>query len=152
MFARQYPARVAGLVMLDAATSEIVPQAAQMIESTEIDPRCRAIKVGGRIGALRLLDPFGLRRAPELDGALAYSLLYRAQPWNMLCAMVNGLPETERHFEAVSPLEPAIHITALSAQSPDKLAPPGFEQWATLAKSSLDEGLRRISKRSSRVH
>ena len=150
MFARQYPARVAGLIMLDAATSEILPQAAQLIASTEIDLGCRVAKVSGRVGALRVLDPFGLRSAPEPDGTLAYSLMYRAQPWNMLCALVDGLPETVRQFDALSPLDSRIRVTGLSAESTDKLAPPGFDQWATLAKSSLDEGLRRISQRSSR--
>jgi pimeloyl-ACP methyl ester carboxylesterase len=148
LFAREHPDSVDGLVLLDAATSETLPRVAPMIESSHIGMACSAVGIAGRIGLLRLLDPLGVRGSAQSD-ARSNALLYGAQPWDTLCAMVRGLPDTRREFEAADPLAPSIPVTALSAENTGKLAPPGFEAWAGPAKSALDHGLRALSTRST---
>jgi len=148
LFAREHPDSVDGLVFLDAATSEALPRVAPMIESSHIGMACSAIGVAGRIGLLRLLDPFGVRGSAQ-SYAGTNALLYGAQPWETLCAMVRGLPDTRRQFAAADPLARSIPVTALSAEHTGKLAPPGFEAWAGPAKSALDHGLRALSTRST---
>jgi pimeloyl-ACP methyl ester carboxylesterase len=148
LFAREHPESVDGLVFLDAATSEALPRVAPLIESSHIGLACPAIGVAGRIGLLRMLDPFGVRGSAQSD-ARSNALLYGAQPWETLCAMVRGLPDTRRQFEAVDPLARSIPVTALSAEHTGKLAPPGFEAWAGPAKAALDHGLRALSTRST---
>lgn len=148
LFAREHPDSVDGLVFLDAATSDTLSRVAPMIESSPIGMACSAIGVAGRIGLLRLLDPFGVRGSAHAD-TRSNALLYGAQPWETLCAMVRGLPETRRQFDAVDPLARSIPVTALSAEHTGKLAPPGFEAWAGPAKSALDYGLRALSTRST---
>jgi len=148
LFAREHPDSVDGLVFLDAATSETLSRVAPTIESSHIGMACSAIGVAGRIGLLRLLDPFGVRGSAPSDAG-TNALLYGAQPWETLCAMVRGLPDTRRQFEAADPLARSIPVTALSAEHTGKLAPPGFEAWAGPAKSALDYGLRALSTRST---
>ena len=148
LFARKHPESVDGLVFLDAATSETLSRVAPMIESSHIGMACSAMGVAGRIGLLRLLDPFGARGSAQSD-ARTNALLYGAQPWETLCAMVRGLPDTRRQFETADPLARSIPVTALSAEHTGKLAPPGFEAWAGPVKSALDHGLRALSTRST---
>jgi pimeloyl-ACP methyl ester carboxylesterase len=148
LFAREYPTRVGGLVLLDAATSEMFPRVLPMIESSRIGMACPAISAAGRIGLLRLVDPFGLRSSPQSD-PMSNAVMYRAQPWNTLCAMIHGLPETRQQFASAAALVRSIRVTALSAENTRNLAPPGFDQWAGPAKSALDQGLRTLSNRST---
>jgi pimeloyl-ACP methyl ester carboxylesterase len=148
LFARQHPESVEGLVFLDAATSGVLPRVEPLIESSNIGMGCSAIRAAGRIGVVRLLDPFGMRGSAQSDPR-ATALLYRAQPWETLCAMVRGLPDSRRQFEAVDALARSIAVTALSAEHTDNLAPPGFEAWAGPAKSAIDQGLRAAVERST---
>ena len=75
LFAREHPESVDGLVFLDAATSEVLPRVAPMIESSNIGTACTGIRAAGRIGLLRLLDPFGLRGSAQSD-ARSNALMY----------------------------------------------------------------------------
>jgi pimeloyl-ACP methyl ester carboxylesterase len=149
LFAREHPGQVAGLLFLDAATSEMFPRVVPMIESSRIGAACAAIGLAGRTGIIRLIDPFGLRQ-PQRADPLSNALTYGAQPWNTLCAMVRGLPETRRQFESAPPLPASIPVTALSADTTADLAPPGFEQWAVAAKAAIDHGLKALASRSAR--
>lgn len=147
LFARQYPTRVGGLVLLDAATSEMFPHVLPMIDASRVGMACPAFRAAGRIGLLRLLDPFGVRSSPRSD-PLSNAVMYRGQPWSTLCAMIRALPETRQQFESVAALDRSIPVTALSAESTRNLAPPGFDRWTGPAKAALDQGLRTISERS----
>jgi pimeloyl-ACP methyl ester carboxylesterase len=148
LFARQRPERVVGLVFLDAATSEMFPRLVPLVESTNFGLACAAARVAGRFGLIRMLDPFGLRK-PAHANLQSNALMYGAQPWNTLCAMVRGFADTRLQFESAPALPRSMAVTALSAESTTNLAPPGFDAWASLAKSAIDEGLRAISERST---
>jgi len=149
LFARQHPERVVGLVFLDAATSEMFPRLVPLIESTNFRLACAAARVGGHFGLIRLLDPFGLRKPAHAD-LQSNALMYGAQPWNTLCAMIRGFADTRQQFESAPSLSRTIAVTSLSAESTSNLAPPGFDAWTRLAKSAIDEGLRTVSERSTR--
>ena len=97
---------------------------------------------------MRLIDPFGLRRSTRSD-AMSNALMYRAQPWNTLCAMVRGLPETRHQFESVAPLDSSIAVTALSAENTGKLARRGSRR-GQAGKMRTRPGLRALSERSRR--
>src|SRR5262245_45344738 len=88
MFARRYPDRVAGLVYLDAATSEIIPLAESRFDLNTGKAVCAGAAAAGHVGLLRLIDPWDLRASDSEAAARSAALMYRAQPWNALCSMV----------------------------------------------------------------
>ena len=151
LFAREYPARIGGLVLLDAATSGMFPRVLPMIESSRIAMACPALSAAGRIGLLRLIDPFGVRSSPRSE-PLSNAVLYRGQPWNTLCALIRALPETRQQFDAVAALDRSIPVVALSAETTGHLAPPGFDRWAGGQKprSTRDCVLSRSDRRKER--
>jgi pimeloyl-ACP methyl ester carboxylesterase len=107
LYARRFPDRVAGLVFVDAANSEmltIVNAAADRRTRFEVDAACAGVRIARPIGVLRLVD--SRPRVPA-----------------MLCAAIRGLPETIGQFDAASPLRTDMPIVALSADTTDNLIP-----------------------------
>ncbi len=157
LFARQHPSRVAGLVFLDAATSDMVTQVAT-VDLRGVRFACAVVKTAGRSGALRLMDPFDLRAGPP-DGGRSVALMYGAQPWNALCALVAGVAQTVQEFAAAPPLVADVPLTVLSAESERGLAPPALARWferPVLARwfepplASRVERHQQLARRSSR--
>ena len=109
MFARRYPDRVAGLVMLDAANSEVVASLDTLVDQstwTEVSAACTAIE---------LASPFGIVRA----------LAGQPGRWNMLCAVVRGIPASKGEFLQAPPLRRDIPLVVLSAETSDDIIPAG---------------------------
>ena len=124
MFARQYPERVSGLVLLDAATSGVLtPLQARL-------GRVRAAACTARVlawlGVIRVVDPFQLAQGAEV-GQRAAALTYGGKPFDALCAMTRGLPASAQEFAMAQPLAPGLRVLVMSASSADDLLPPGFE-------------------------
>ena len=129
MFARRYPERVAGLVFLDAANSEALvsdPRGRALTGSAFnralAAAGCGTVAAAGRVGLMRLLDPWDQRLSAET--ARSAALMYGAKPWAMLCAMVRGVRTTQKEFEEVPPLRAGIPVTVLSAATPEGMLPP----------------------------
>jgi pimeloyl-ACP methyl ester carboxylesterase len=127
MVARRYPGSVAGLVFLDAANSEAI--ARRLNEGhlpLLVNLACAAARSTGSVGLVRLLDPWDLRHERTEQAARSAALMYGAQPWVMLCAMVRAWRTTLREFEAAPPLRRELPVTALSAESREALMPPAL--------------------------
>jgi pimeloyl-ACP methyl ester carboxylesterase len=125
MFARRYPERVAGLVFLDAANSEVLERGLVLIESKQFEKICLA-RLPARLGVLRLMDPLGLRSlSPQSDRGIA--LLYRAEPMDTLCAIARGLPASAQEMRSAPPLSPRIPLVVLTHDMTTGFIPPGMQ-------------------------
>jgi protein-S-isoprenylcysteine O-methyltransferase Ste14/pimeloyl-ACP methyl ester carboxylesterase len=147
MFARQYPERVTGLVLVDAANSELLP----LLE--QLRGRARtllcATSMLARFGVLRLVDPFDLDDAEQRQAA---ALTYSPRPWGQLCAIARGVARTKQEFGDAPPLATDLPLTVLSASSSDGLGPPGSEMFADMkaAYDALQASHKRIALKSNR--
>jgi pimeloyl-ACP methyl ester carboxylesterase len=152
MFARRYPERVAGLVILDGATSDTVAQRASQFNPLTVGAACSTARVAGRIGAIRLMDPWNFRTQGTDAGARSAAVMYGAQPWNALCALVRGVRLTLAEFERVPALRPDVPLTVLTAERTDGILPPalagGFD--AGNLGSWRTDAHRRLAGRSTR--
>ena len=152
-FARQHPERVAGLVLLDAGTSQALRGALNRNDIPTIaSVACGALRVAGAIALVRLWDPWHLRRERSEPSARSAAVMYRAKPWVMLCAMVRGGEATLFEFDEAPPLRREIPITALSADSREDFLPPALAGWIQLRGSvdALRETHQRLAKGSAR--
>jgi pimeloyl-ACP methyl ester carboxylesterase len=152
MFARRYPDRVAGLVYLDAATSEMIPIAESQIDLVALKTACLGSAAAGRIGLLRLIDPWDLRASDSETSARSAALMYRAQPWNALCSIVRGVLETKREFAEAPPLRRDVPLVVLSAETSSGLLPPGLRltDRRVMPLPLLQDAHQRLAERSSR--
>jgi protein-S-isoprenylcysteine O-methyltransferase Ste14/pimeloyl-ACP methyl ester carboxylesterase len=123
MFARQYPERTAGLIMLDAATSGLVKELALMVPAAGAGA---AIVAGAaRLGAVRLLDPFGIEGDTN-EARRSRGFTYGARAIGTLAGIVRGREETAREFDAAPALRADLPIVVLSASDPRILGIPGL--------------------------
>jgi protein-S-isoprenylcysteine O-methyltransferase Ste14/pimeloyl-ACP methyl ester carboxylesterase len=120
-FARRFPERVAGLVFLDAANSEMLPIAAHW--GTPLKMGACVAAAAARFGAIRVLDPFGLSRETSDEGRQAAAITYGARPWSTMCAMARGLSNNLHFLDAVPPLRSDIPLVVLSASTGDQMFP-----------------------------
>lgn len=111
-FAREYPERVAGLVMLDAASSELIPPLRGRVGRLRLTA-CAA-STAARFGVMRLVDPFGLSDASDDRTRRAAAITYGARPWATICALLRGL-EDDGGRTALRPFDPALPVRVLSA-------------------------------------
>jgi protein-S-isoprenylcysteine O-methyltransferase Ste14/pimeloyl-ACP methyl ester carboxylesterase len=124
MFARQYPERTAGLIMLDAATSGLVKELAQMVPAAGAGA---AIVAGAaHLGAVRLLDPFGIDSDTD-EARRSTGFTYGARAIGTVAGIVRGREETSREFDAAPALRADLPIVVLSASDPRVLSVPGLE-------------------------
>ncbi len=147
MFARQYPERVAGLVLLDPATSLSVPLIAGRATAATVSA-CAASLLS-RFGVIRLLDPFRLGDASE-EARRAAALTYNARAWSQMCALARGIPETERELAQAPPLPADLPLIVLSASSAVDLLSPGLEQVANDVRPHLLEHHEQFAAQSTR--
>jgi len=147
LYARRYPDRVAGLVFLDAANSELISRRVGDISDYLLArAACGAVRTAGAVGLVRLLDPWNLR--DDARAARSAALMYGAKPWAMLCAMVRGVRTTTHEFEEAAALRHELPITALSAETREALLPPALAGWFRLDGSL--EALRASHQRLAR--
>jgi len=126
MFARQYPERTGGVVLLDVAASPTVERV--------VRPRARTVQGGlcagnvlARFGLVRLIDPFAI--GAETEGARrSRALAYDGRRWAGLCAMARAWRQTLREFEDALPFPSAVPLVVLSASGAEDLVPPGVDR------------------------
>ncbi len=121
MFARQFPERVAGLILLDAGRSDSLPRLAA--QSSRLQTAACAGGVLARLGVIRLTDPFELIDGTDA-GRRAAGMNYSAAAWQESCALAEGLADSQREFAAAPPLPADMRLTVLSADSSGTALPP----------------------------
>lgn len=126
LFARRHADRVAGLVFLDAANSDMLDRAAWLITRTNIEIVC-STRWAARFGILRLADPFHFRgHMPAEDASRSIAMLYTVGRMTALCGMARGLPAGIQELKDAPALAPDVPLTVLSAESSEGLLPPGL--------------------------
>jgi pimeloyl-ACP methyl ester carboxylesterase len=123
LFARRHPEHVAGLVFLDAANSDSFERRAPDIGFAVRTGAC-SLPILSRIGALRILDPWGLR--PDAQGM---ALMYRTQRWQAFCAFARGIPQSVQEFASAPALPINVPLVVLSHEKPDDFLPRRLESW-----------------------
>ena len=148
MFARQYPERVAGLVLVDAANSELIPTFDALADRARTT-LCTTAALA-RLGLVRVIDPFGLNGSDETRQAAA--LTYSPRPWAQLCAMVRGIARTRQEFNDAPRLPDDLPLLALSATSAEGLVAPVFQRFVDpgAAQAALQASLKRMALKSNR--
>ena len=130
MFARQFPERVAGLVLLDAAHSGLlVPRPSGLRWATPAS--CAAAGLA-YLGVIRRADPFGFASLPPDEARQASALTYNARPWTTLCAIARGLTQTVRDFDEAPPLPATLPLTVLSAATTEELMPAAAKRFVNV--------------------
>jgi pimeloyl-ACP methyl ester carboxylesterase len=122
-FARRYPERVAGLVFVDAANSEIVPAAVSWVGTLRL-AACTGAGAA-QFGLIRLLDPFGLEREVSDEARRGAAITYGAKPWAAHCGMARGIARNPQAMNALPPLRGDLPLVVLSASSDTDLFPGG---------------------------
>jgi pimeloyl-ACP methyl ester carboxylesterase len=144
-FARRLPERVAGLVMVDAANSEMLPIVANWTGRAKLGA-CAAA-AAAHFGAIRLIDPFGLRAESSEDARQAEAITYGARPWGTLCAMARGLAQNPRFLDGVAPIRSDLPLVVLSASTSDQMFPGS--QWFEDVRTQRIPAHQRFAKRST---
>jgi protein-S-isoprenylcysteine O-methyltransferase Ste14/pimeloyl-ACP methyl ester carboxylesterase len=149
MFTRLYPERVAGLIMVDAATSALFPRAASRAGLMSA-AACGAGTLA-QVGLMRLLDPFAIG-ADSDEARRGAALTYSAKAWAETCAMARGLTASRQQFEQAPPLPPDLPLVALSASSATELLPPGVSRFVDTdwLMAELQQAHREMAGRSTR--
>jgi pimeloyl-ACP methyl ester carboxylesterase len=154
MFARRYPERVAGLVFVDAGNSELLTQANSVVDARtlfEVKAACVAAGVAGGVGLVRMIDPFAFRREPSAAAERSAALMYGAQPWRAVCAVVRGAGKSLEEFARAPALSADVPVVALSAERADGFL-PGNVQYGRVAElhAYLTETSQHLAQRSTR--
>jgi pimeloyl-ACP methyl ester carboxylesterase len=143
LFARQRPEDTAGLLTLDALTSE----AAEDPVVTSLGMRACAARWAAEVGLLRLVDPFGLARSEPL----AFELTYRAPTWRAICASMRALAaQTLAELREAPPLRAGLPLTVIVHDAPRDLIPGASAEDARAADSRWIAAQRAFAARSSR--
>jgi pimeloyl-ACP methyl ester carboxylesterase len=127
LFARRYPDRVAGLVFLDAGNSETLALADSLVDARtlfEVKTACVVLNSAGRVGLVRMADPFGFRLESSAAAERSAALMYGAQQWRALCAAVRGVAKSLDEFARAPALRADVPLVVLSAERSDNLLPP----------------------------
>jgi pimeloyl-ACP methyl ester carboxylesterase len=153
MFARRYPDRVAGLVFLDAANSELLSEAAQLVGRWSREATCLAATTAGRLGLIRLLDPFRLRRDGSEVAARSAAFLYNTERWLTLCSLIRAVPTSVQEFAAAPDLPRDVPLVVLSAETADGLLPQALQSFRScveVRRPLMLEAHKRLAGRSTR--
>jgi protein-S-isoprenylcysteine O-methyltransferase Ste14/pimeloyl-ACP methyl ester carboxylesterase len=144
-FARRFPERVAGLVFVDAANSEMLPIAAQW--GTPLKVGACVAAVAARFGLIRVIDPFGLNVETSDDARQAAAITYGARPWATMCAMARGISKNLHWLDDVPPLRNDVPLVVLSASTSDQMFPGS--QWFEDVRTQRIPAHQRFAKRST---
>jgi protein-S-isoprenylcysteine O-methyltransferase Ste14/pimeloyl-ACP methyl ester carboxylesterase len=146
--ARRHPERVAALVFLDAANSGLAAQATPGLLATAKAAGCTAA-VAARFGLVRLADPFGIGTDSSEGARRSAAVTYHARTWGTICALLRGLPRTQRELGELPPLPSGVPLVVLSA-STERDHVPGFTWIAADLRGGRIPSHQELAKRSSR--
>ncbi len=147
MFARTYPERVAGLVFLDAASSEGLAALEPWFFRARV-AACTAA-AAARFGLIRVIDPFGLGKETSEAGERGAAITYGARPWGTVCAIVASGQASQQEFKVAPPLPANVPLTVLSAES-DRETFPGLNGLAARMRPRRLAAHQALAARSSR--
>jgi protein-S-isoprenylcysteine O-methyltransferase Ste14/pimeloyl-ACP methyl ester carboxylesterase len=148
MFARRYPERVAGLVFVDAASSEGLPRALPWVG--RVTALACAAGLAARLGAVRLIDPFGIENGePSEEARRSAAVTYGGKQWAAMCAMARGVRSRPGVFDGVPPLRGDIPLVVLSASSEEEHV-PGFQWLSADLRAQRIVSHRALASRSSK--
>jgi pimeloyl-ACP methyl ester carboxylesterase len=116
MFARQFPERIAGLVFLDAATSDSLRDLSPSLGRARA--AATAGSVAAHLGLIRLLDPFHIPADSE-DGRRTAAMTYGSKAIDAFGVVVGGLPRSVQEFDDAPALPGDVRLVVLSASDPD---------------------------------
>ncbi len=142
LFARERPGDVAGLVTLDALTTET---AGEPVVAGFATKACLA-RWAGEIGLLRLVDPFRLAKRDPI----AFQLTCRASTWRAICQSLRDLPESSAQLRAAPPLRNGLPLTVVVHGEPRDLIPMASEEEKRAADPAWLAAERTFAARSSR--
>lgn len=151
LFARRHPEQVAGLVWVDGANSLIHQRFAAHLTWMQVQGGC-LMKTAARLGLVRLLDPFRLRKEPNDAGAPGIARLYRVEPLATLCAVLRGNEATTQELMAAPPLASDVPLTVLVHERSEHLLPPGLGDEARMIERewlSLQQRFAQCSRRGT---
>jgi len=112
-FALDYPERVAGLVFLDAASSEMTPHAARWMTSGTT-AAC-GLAFAARFGVMHLVDPFGIGATDSDEARRSAAVTYRSGSWDTLCATLRGIGGDPHGTDVLGRFPNDIPVRVLSA-------------------------------------
>jgi len=148
LLARRHPERVAGMVFLDAGTSDTLREAEREVAWTQLRAACVALPMAARVGLIRLADPFGFEPSKSETRARSAAVTYRPGPWETLCAMVRGYAQTREAFAHAPPQRRDIPVVALSAESRGSLVPPSLDSAVAWMQPVMRSAHQAMAKRS----
>lgn len=147
MFARRYPERTAGLILLDAGTSGVIPDFYERIPYAAAGARITATLAN--LGVVRLLNPFNLQGdSDEMRRSRGFT--YGGRAIGTLMAIIRGGRASMREFEQAPPLRSDLPLTVLSASDPRTLDIPGLEDAGIILKARRIQIHQDFAKQSSR--
>jgi pimeloyl-ACP methyl ester carboxylesterase/protein-S-isoprenylcysteine O-methyltransferase Ste14 len=144
-FARRFPERVAGLVFVDAANSEMVPIVER--HSGLLKAGACIAAAAAHFGAIRLIDPFGLHADSSDEARRVEAITYGARPWGTLCAMARGASRNLHWLDGVPPLRSDLPLVVLSASTSEQMFPGS--QWFDEVRTQRIPAHQRFAKRST---
>jgi pimeloyl-ACP methyl ester carboxylesterase len=147
MFARRYPERTAGLIFLDAATSDLLEQQSSIVPGAGAGAAILA--VAAQLGVVRLLDPFNLTGDSD-EVRRSRGFTYGGRAMGAVAAIVRGAPESVREFKAAPPLRPDVPLVVLSASDPRALDIPGLRELSAKRSDVRLDSHQRLAKTSTR--
>jgi pimeloyl-ACP methyl ester carboxylesterase len=127
LLARRHPERVAALVLLDAGSSALLTDVERLVPWGRLKVGCMAVPAAGRLGLIRLADPFDIEPSASEARARSAAVTYRPGVWETLCAIVHGFARTRDEFARAPALRSDLPLVVLSAESPRGLVPPLFD-------------------------
>ncbi|MBI3803223.1 MAG: alpha/beta hydrolase [Nitrospirae bacterium] len=149
LFARRHPDEVAGLVMIDAldeAVLDRLPHAGAYLMR-----RISIAGIGARLGLLRYLDPFGLRKFPGIAGNIRSALTYRPAPWAAARSFLQSLKTSAAQLHAAPPLREDLPLIVLThGVVGDLLGPHADPKLLRVIETIWQEQQAALARRTSR--
>lgn len=127
MFARRYPERTAGLILLDAGNSSLVRNFFEDYPPWLASAAVSTFTGSAQLGALRVINPFQMIGDDD-EMRRARGFTYGGRALGTIAALLRGRSETIRQFDAAPPLRTDMPIAVLSAADPRMLDIPGLRQ------------------------
>jgi pimeloyl-ACP methyl ester carboxylesterase len=144
LFARRHPEQVAGLVFLDAANSDTFERRASNLGLIARIGAC-LLPVAARVGALRVLDPWGLR-----SDAQAAALMYRSERWDTFCSFARGIAPSLEEFQSAPAFPADVPLVVLSHEKATEFLPGGLDSLAPELVGDWYPMQQRFAARSTR--
>jgi pimeloyl-ACP methyl ester carboxylesterase len=111
LYARQHPAKVSGLIMLDALSGNMVRELPELDALSSIS--CRA-RMASWFGLPRLLDPLQLRRLPENERARVIAFTYRTRTLEAVCSQTSSFAQSAEEIAAAPALPRELPVVVIT--------------------------------------